>query len=231
MSLFEATQQAFALLLGGDPKLWGIIWVSLRVSTLALISAIPPAVALGFVLATFSFPGRRVLVILLQTLLALPTVVVGLIFYLVLSRQGPLGEWHWLFTQDAMILGQAVLAFPILAAMTLSAVQSVDARAAETAKTLGAKPLQAVWTVLVEARFAVMAAIATGFGRVLSEIGCAMMVGGNIAGMTRNITTAIALETSKGEFAQGIALGVVLVILALAVNFAMAFFQGKGISR
>jgi len=231
MSLFEATHQAFALLLGGDPKLWGIIWVSLRVSTLALISAIPLAVAAGFMLATFSFPGRRVLVILLQTLLALPTVVVGLIFYMMLSRQGPLGEWHWLFTQEAMILGQAVLAFPILAAMTLSAVQSIDARAAETAKTLGAKPLQAVWTVLIEARFAVMAAIATGFGRVLSEIGCAMMVGGNIAGMTRNITTAIALETSKGEFAQGIALGVVLVILALAVNFAMAFFQGKGISR
>ena len=231
MTLLETTRQAFSLLLGGDPILWGIIWVSLRVSTLALISAIPPAVALGFVLATFSFPGRRVLVILLQTLLALPTVVIGLIFYLVLSRQGPLGEWHWLFTQEAMILGEAVLAFPILAAMTLSAVQSVDARAAETAKTLGAKPMQAVWTVLIEARFAVMAAIATGFGRVLSEIGCAMMVGGNIAGMTRNITTAIALETSKGEFAQGIALGVVLVILALAVNFAMAFFQGKGISR
>jgi len=231
MTLLEATHQAFSLLLSGDPKLWGIIWVSLRVSTLALISAIPPAVALGFVLATFMFPGRRVLVVLLQTLLALPTVVIGLIFYLMLSRQGPLGEWHWLFTQEAMILGQAVLAFPILAAMTLSAVQSVDARAAETAKTLGAKPMQAVWTVLIEARFAVMAAIATGFGRVLSEIGCAMMVGGNIAGVTRNITTAIALETSKGEFAQGIALGVVLVILALAVNFAMAFFQGKGLTR
>ena len=231
MTLLEATHQAFSLLLSGDPKLWGFIWVSLRVSTLALSSAITPAGALGFVLATFMFPGRRVLVVLLQTLLALPTVVIGLIFYLMLSRQGPLGEWHWLFTQEAMILGQAVLAFPILAAMTLSAVQSVDARAAETAKTLGAKPMQAVWTVLIEARFAVMAAIATGFGRVLSEIGCAMMVGGNIAGVTRNITTAIALETSKGEFAQGIALGVVLVILALAVNFAMAFFQGKGLTR
>jgi tungstate transport system permease protein len=231
MTLLDATQQAFALLLGGDPKLWGIIWVSLRVSTLALIFAIPPAVAAGFVLATLTFPGRRVLVILLQTLLSLPTVIVGLVLYLVLSRQGPLGEWHWLFTQEAMILGQAVLAFPILAAMTLSAVQSVDARAAETARTLGASPMQAMWTVLLEARFAVMVAITTGFGRVLSEIGCAMMVGGNIAGATRNITTAIALETSKGEFAQGIALGVVLVSLALAVNFAMAFFQGKGLTR
>jgi tungstate transport system permease protein len=231
MTLLDATQQAFTLLLGGDPTLWGIIWVSLRVSTLALIFATPPAIALGFLLATFNFPGRRIFIVLLQTMLALPTVVVGLIMYLLLTRQGPLGEWHWLFTQQAMVFGQAALAFPILAAMTLSAVQGVDKRAAETAKTLGAKPMQAIWTVLVEARFAVMAAIATGFGRVLSEIGCAMMVGGNIAGLTRNITTAIALETSKGEFAQGIALGVVLVILALTVNFIMAFFQGKGLSR
>jgi tungstate transport system permease protein len=231
MTLFEATQKAFELLLGGDPVLWSIIWVSLRVSMLALIFAVPPAVALGFVLATFSFPGRRLLVLLLQTLLALPTVVVGLILYLLLTRQGPMGAWHWLFTQEAMILGQAVLAFPILAAMTLSAVQGVDKRAAETAKTLGASRMQAMWTVLLEARFAVLVAITTGFGRVLSEIGCAMMVGGNIAGVTRNITTAIALETSKGEFAQGIALGVVLVVLALSVNFAMAFFQGKGLTR
>lgn len=231
MSLIEAAQQAIVLLLGGDAALWGIIWVSLRVSMLALIFATPPAIALGFVLATLSFPGRRLCIVLLQTLLALPTVVVGLIMYLLLSRQGPMGEWHWLFTQQAMILGQAALAFPILAAMTLSAVQGVDKRAAETAKTLGAKPMQAVWTVLVEARFAVMVAITTGFGRILSEIGCAMMVGGNIAGVTRNITTAIALETSKGEFAQGIALGLVLVLLALAVNFVMAFFQGKGLSR
>lgn len=231
MNLIETTHQAFTLLLGGDPALWGIIWVSLRVSALALISAAPPAIALGFVLATLTFPGRRVLIVLLQTLLALPTVVVGLVLYLLLSRQGALGEWHWLFTQQAMILGQAALAFPILAAMTLSAVQGVDRRAAETARTLGATSLQAMWMVLVEARFAVLAAVTTGFGRVLSEIGCAMMVGGNIAGVTRNITTAIALETSKGEFAQGIALGLVLVMLALAVNFALAFFQGKGISR
>jgi tungstate transport system permease protein len=158
-------------------------------------------------------------------------VVVGLILYLLLSRQGPLGEWHWLFTQEAMILGQAVLAFPILTAMTLSAVQGVDLRAAETARTLGASPMQAARMVIMESRFAVIAALATGFGRVLSEIGCAMMVGGNIAGVTRNITTAIALETSKGEFAQGIALGTVLVVLALLVNFVISFFQGKGMMR
>lgn len=219
------------MLLGGDPQLWGIIAISLRVSLLALLLSAPPALALGFTLATLHFPGRRVLIVLVQTLLALPTVVVGLILYLLLSRQGPLGEWHWLFTQEAMILGQAALAFPILTAMTLSAVQGVDIRAAEAARTLGASPLQAAWMVIMESRFAVIAALATGFGRVLSEIGCAMMVGGNIAGVTRNITTAIALETSKGEFAQGIALGTVLVVLALLVNFVISFFQGKGMMR
>ena len=228
MTLADAARHAFELLLGGDANLWGIIWISLRVSCLAMLTATPFAVALGFVLATFTFPGRRPLIVVLQTMLALPTVVVGLLLYLILSRQGPLGEWHWLFTQQAMILGQAVLAFPILAAMTLSGVQGVDARAAETAMTLGATPLRAALTVLMEARFAVMVAIASGFGRVLSEIGCAMMVGGNIAGVTRNITTAIALETSKGEFAQGIALGTVLVALALSANFVIALLQGKG---
>jgi len=228
MTLADAARHAFELLLGGDATLWGIIWISLRVSCLAMLVATPFAVVLGFVLATFTFPGRRALIVVLQTMLALPTVVVGLLLYLILSRQGPLGEWHWLFTQEAMVLGQAVLAFPILAAMTLSGVQGVDARAAETARTLGATPLRAALTVLMEARFAVMVAIASGSGRVLSEIGCAMMVGGNIAGVTRNITTAIALETSKGEFAQGIALGTVLVALALAVNFAIAMLQGKG---
>lgn len=231
MGLAEAARHAFELLLGGDAALWGIIWVSLRVSFLALIFAALPAVVCGFLLATLTFPGRRLIIVFLQTLLALPTVVVGLLLYLMLSRLGPLGEWHWLFTQEAMILGQAFLAFPILAAMTLTAVQGLDPRTAETARTLGASPVRAALTVLIETRFAVMAAVATGFGRVLSEIGCAMMVGGNIAGLTRNITTAIALETSKGEFAQGIALGTVLVMLALGINFLLAWLQGKGDMR
>ena len=216
------------MLLNGDPDLWGIVLVSLRVSFSALLLVTPLAIAAGFSLAVLQFPGRRTLIVLVQTLLSLPTVVVGLVVYLLLTRNGPMGDFELLFTQQGMIFGQAVLAFPILTAMTLTAVQGVDARAAETARTLGASPLRAALTVLSEARFAVMAAIATGFGRVLSEIGCAMMVGGNIAGVTRNITTAIALETSKGEFAQGIALGVVLVLLALGVNLGIAFLQGKG---
>lgn len=228
MSLIAATQQAFALLLQGDPEIWGIVWVSLRVSATALLAVAPLAILAGFALATAQFPGRRALIVTVQTLLALPTVVVGLVVYLLLTRNGPLGDYELLFSQPGMIMGQAVLAFPILTAMTLAAVQGIDARVAETARTLGASPLRAALTVLTEARFPVMVAIATGFGRVLSEVGCAMMVGGNIAGVTRNITTAIALETSKGEFAQGIALGVVLVVLALTVNFLIAFLQGRG---
>lgn len=231
MELLQATLTSLNLLLAGDAVLWGTVFVSVKVCFLALLIASPPAILLGFVLASFSFAGRRLLIVMVQTLLALPTVVIGLILYMLLSRHGPLGEMHLLFTQTAMIIGEAVLAFPILAALTLSAVQGVDPRVAETARTLGAGRARTAMTMLQEVRFAVMAAMVSGFGRVISEIGCAMMVGGNIAGVTRNITTAIALETSKGEFVQGIALGIVLVAIALAINFGMAALQGRGGSR
>ena len=228
MELLQSTLTALSLLWAGDAELWGIIWVSVKVCGFALVLASPPAILLGFILASFSFPGRRLLIVAVQTLLALPTVVIGLILYMLLSRQGPFGTMHLLFTQEAMVIGEAVLAFPILAALTLSAVQGIDSRVAETARTLGAGRFRTATTMLLEVRFAVMAAMVAGFGRVISEIGCAMMVGGNIAGVTRNITTAIALETSKGEFVQGIALGIVLVVIALAINFGMAILQGRG---
>ncbi|MEY3747875.1 MAG: hypothetical protein RL194_1334 [Pseudomonadota bacterium] len=231
MELLQTTHAAIALLLAGDETLWGIIWISVKVCFLALVLAAPPAVLMGFALGSYRFPGRRVLIVLVQTLLALPTVVIGLLLYMLLSRQGPFGGMHLLFTQEAMIIGQAVLAFPILAALTLSAVQGADRRAVETARTLGAGRLRETVTMLLEVRFAVMAAMISGFGRVISEIGCAMMVGGNIAGVTRNITTAIALETSKGEFVQGIALGIVLVLIALGINFGLALMQGRGEQR
>lgn len=231
MELLQTTYAAIALLLAGDEALWGIIWISVKVCFLALVLAAPPAVLMGFALGNYRFPGRRVLIVLVQTLLALPTVVIGLLLYMLLSRQGPFGGMHLLFTQEAMIIGQAVLAFPILAALTLSAVQGADRRAVETARTLGAGRLRETVTMLLEVRFAVMAAMISGFGRVISEIGCAMMVGGNIAGVTRNITTAIALETSKGEFVQGIALGIVLVLIALGINFGLALMQGRGEQR
>lgn len=228
MSFFDSTQTALHLLFSGNAELWRIIFISLRVSLFALLLAAPLAITMGFFIATTVFPARRIVVILIQSSLSFPTVVVGLILYLLLTRNGLLGSWQLLFTQDAMIIGQAIIAFPVLLAFTLAAVQGADPRARETAISLGASPLHAAITTLLEVRFAVMAGIINGFGRVISEIGCSMMVGGNIAGITRNIPTAIALETSKGDFAQGIALGIVLVILALGVNWGFAFFQGEG---
>lgn len=228
MDLLDTTREAFRLMFSGDPVLWGIVWVSVKVSVLALLFIGPLAVAAGYLLAHVAFPGRRLLVILVQALQSFPTVVVGLLLYMLLSRQGPLGSLELLFTQTAMILGQMAIAFPVLAAYTLSAVQGADPRVHETARSLGAGRLRAALTLLWEVRFGAMAGVFMGFGRVISEIGCALMVGGNIAGLTRNIPTAIALETSKGEFAQGVALGIVLIVLALGVNIALAALQGEG---
>ncbi len=222
------TRQALVLLFTGDAQLWRIIYVSLIVSLSALVIASPFAIALGYMLAKIAFPGRRAVVIMLQSLLSFPTVVVGLVLYMLLSRQGPLGALQLLFTQEAMIIGQIIIVFPLLAAFALAAVQGADPRCHETALSLGAGRLHAAFTMLNEVRFGIMAAVFNGFGRVISEVGCALMVGGNIAGVTRNITTAIALETSKGEFAQGIALGIVLMVFAFGINFALAWVQGEG---
>ena len=230
MTLLDATRQAFARLFAGDAELWTIVWISLKVSLTALAVATPFAVALGFWVASNRFRGRRAVIIVLQGLLSFPTVVVGLVLYLLLSRSGPLGSWHLLFTQDAMIIGQAVIAFPVLAAFTLAAVHGADPRLRETAVSLGAGPLRSALTSLFEVRFAVIAAVLNGFGRVISEVGCSMMVGGNIAAYTRNIPTAIALETSKGDFAQGIALGVVLMVFALGVTALLALAQSESAS-
>lgn len=228
MELWAATVEALRLLVTGDATLWGIVWISLKVSVSALIIATPFAVATGFLLATVSFPGRRIVVVVLQSFLSFPTVVVGLVLYVLLARSGPLGEMGLLYTPTAMIFGQAIIAFPVLAAFTLASVQSADRIVRETAISLGATPTRAAMTTLFEVRFAVMAGLFNGFGRVISEVGCAMMVGGNIAGSTRNIPTAISLETAKGEFAQGIALGIVLIVLALVINGIFHLLQGEG---
>jgi len=228
VELVETSREALRLLVTGDAGLWQIVWVSLKVSLAALLVISPLAVCAGYLLATQHFPGRRIVVSTIQALFAFPTVVVGLLLYMVLSRQGPLGGFHLLFSQTAMAIGQMMIAAPILVAFTLSAVQGADVRVRETAMVLGAGRLGAALTVLREVRFGVMAALFNGFGRVISEVGCALMVGGNIAGLTRNMPTAIALETTKGEFAQGVALGIVLMVIALGVNFAMSWAQGAG---
>jgi tungstate transport system permease protein len=228
MDWLTTTRQALGLLFTGDPDLWGIVFVSLKVSLTAMLLATPPAVLIGYWLATASFRGRRTLIVLNQGLLAAPTVVIGLMLYLLLSRQGIFGSLHWLFTRNAMVVGQTLIAMPVLVAFTLSAVQGADPRLRETTISLGATRIRTTWTTLMEVRFGVMAAVCSAFGRVVSEIGCSLMVGGNIAGLTRNIPTAIALQTSRGEFAEGIALGFILLTVALVVNFTLAFLQGHG---
>lgn len=227
MALLDATAHAFALLFSGDAALWHIVWVSLKTSLLGLMLATPPAVLLGYLIAMHRFPGRRIAVWLAQAALSLPTVLIGLLLYLMLSRRGPLGGLEWLFSQPGIVLGQCIIGLPVLLAFTLAAVQALDPRYAETALAHGASRLRVMFTVLHEARYGVMAAVISGFGRVISEVGCALMVGGNIEGETRTITTAIALETSKGEFAQGIALGIVLVTLALLMNGVLVLLQGE----
>lgn len=226
--LLETTGDALVLLLSFDPDLWEIIGVSFGVSLTAMLLAIPPALLIALLLARLVFPGRWLLISLANTLMTVPTVVVGLLLFMLLSRSGPLGEWQLLFTQPAMIIGQWLLAMPLLVAMLHSALQSIDQRAWETARLHGAGRFAALWRLLGEARFGVMAAVVAAFGRVIAEVGCAVMVGGNIEHFTRNITTAIALETLKGEYAQGIALGLVLLLLALILNLLLGMLRGRG---
>jgi tungstate transport system permease protein len=226
--LTDTTLQALAMLLSGDPDLWSIVGISFGVSLRAILFIVPPALLLAFWLAYTRFPGRRVLLSTLQSLLSVPAVVVGLTVYLLLSRQGPLGNLHLLFTQKAMVIGQMLLGFPVVVAMGHAAFQAGERRAWETARTLGAGPLRAFLTLLHELRYGLLVAVLAAFGRIVSEVGVSMMVGGNILNHTRNIPTAIALETSKGEFAQGIALGIVLVTMAFSLNFLLSWVQGKG---
>ncbi|AAN57679.1 MAG: ABC transporter permease [Shewanella sp.] len=224
-------QQALSLLFSLDPDVWSIISVSFSVSFAALLITLVPSMVLGFVLAFAHFPGKWFVTNLVQTLQSIPTVVIGLLVYLILTRNGPLGDLKWLFTQEGMILGQMLICAPVMIAMSQAAFTSVDRRAWETSRTLGASWAGAVWAVCRELRMPLLLAIVAAFSRILTEVGCSMMVGGNILNVTRNIPTAIALETSKGDFAQAIALGLVLLILALILNFALGSLRGKETPR
>jgi len=226
--LNQATINAFQLLLSGNAGIWEIISLSFSVSLTAILIASPFAIIIAFLLAFFQFPCRRILISVFNTFMSVPAVIIGLALYLLLSRSGPFGDLQLLFTSKAMIIGQILLSFPLLVAMAHASFQAADRRAWETAITLGAKPYRAFFTLAHEVRFGLIAAIVAGFGRVIAEIGCSMMVGGNILHATRNIPTAIALETSKGEFSHGIALGIVLLVLALGLNAGVSMVQGKG---
>ena len=224
----QVTLEALALVFSGDPGVWEIIGISFRTTATALLIAVPPAMLLAFALAHLDFPGRRLLVAIFNSLLSVPAVVVGLTFYLLLSRQGPFGDLKLLFTQSAMVIGQIALSFPILVAMMHSAFQSVERRAWETARTMGHTRVESFWLIMREARFGLWGSLLAAYGRIVSEVGASMMLGGNILHHTRNIPTAIALETRKGDLAQGIALGFVLLVMAFTLNALLHFFQGKG---
>jgi tungstate transport system permease protein len=194
------------------------IWVSLKTSGLAALIASAAAVPAALFLAGRDFRGKRLVLLINQTWMAAPTVVIGLLFYSLLSRSGPFGRLGLLYTQTAMTFGQVFLILPLIVGFSYTALRQVDKRARMTALTLGANRRQAGWVVLREAKYALLIAVLAGFARAISEVGIAMMLGGNIRNGTRNITTSIALETAKGEFRNGVVLGAVLLVITLGIN-------------
>ena len=219
----EAVRIIFSL----DKGFLDIVMVSIMVAGTSTLLATIAGVPFGILVSEKKFAGRQAVITLLNTLMAMPTVVVGLMVYSFLSRRGPLGSLGLLYTRTAMVIGQFILAFPIIAGLTVSSMRGMDRRARTTALALGANSIQAFRMFLYEARFGLCAAIATGFGRVFAEVGVSMMLGGNIRTYTRSITTAIALETSKGEFALAIALGIVLLTVALGINILFSLCQKR----
>ena len=225
--LLEGFYSALKMIVSLDRQMLSIAFVSIKVSTLSTMLAMLVGLPMGFYLGIRNFWGRKALVSILNTLMSVPTVVIGLLVYFIICRRGPLGSLGLLYTPWAMVLGQAILAFPIVASLSLSAVISLDRRVEKTALSLGADNLQAAFFILSEGRFAILSAIIAAFGRVFGEVGASMMLGGNISGLTRNIPTAIALETGKGEFALAMALGMILLSVALLVNILAGYFQHK----
>lgn len=216
--LIDGLIGAFELLFSGDPVTYNAVWTTVSVSTMSICASMLVGIPLGFMLGHNNFPGKRAVRTAVDTLLSFPTVVIGLLVYAFVSRQGPLGDLGLLFTTPGMALGQAMLGLPIVIAVTATSVEDLDKRLGQTLLTLGADSRQVLLTTVTEARYGLMLAAASAYGRIVSEVGISMMVGGNIKWHTRTITTAIALETGKGEFAMGIALGVVLMAVALLVN-------------
>jgi tungstate transport system permease protein len=226
--LFEGLWKAVRLLVGGDPEIWSVLWLSLQVSSLGTIISLLVGIPAGAALALLRFPGRRLVVTTVNTGMGLPPVVVGLFVTLLLWRSGPLGGLEILYTPAAIVLAQAVIASPIVTGITLAAVQNVPETFRLQLLGLGASRLQMVWMVLREARLPMLVAVMAGFGGIISEIGASMMVGGNIKGHTRTLTTAMVLETSKGNFDVAIALAVLLLVLVYLVNWALTTIQQRG---
>jgi tungstate transport system permease protein len=223
--LAESLRKAVLLIVSGSPDVYSAVGTSLVVAVCSVVFASLLGIPVGVGIGASEFPLKRAVMVVLNSLMAMPTVVLGLVVYGLISRQGLLGSWGLLFTPAGVIMGLTLLAIPIVANYSLSAVKGADERIVPTALTLGASRLQSLVQLTREVRFGILAAIIAGFGRVISEVGVAMMLGGNIKGYTRTMTTAIALETSKGEFAFGLALGIILMGVSLAINTGLTLLQ------
>lgn len=223
----EGFIQAFRMLLTMDEETTVIVVTTLKLTALSMAGVLLFGLPAGFLLGYFDFPGKRAVRTVTDTLLALPTVVIGLLVYAFISRRGPLGDWELLFTVRGMAIGQVILGTPIVAAYTAAAIEGLDSRLRQTLMTLGASGGKLALTSLWEARFMILIAALTAFGRIVGEVGSAMMLGGNIKWHTRTITTAITLETGKGEFALGIALGVILILISLLLNISLTFLRRR----
>jgi tungstate transport system permease protein len=229
--MLNGLRQALAMLFSGNAELWEIILLSLQVSGIALLCSTIIGIPLGALLGLRSFPGRRLAIALVYTGMGFPPVVIGLLVYLLLSRSGPAGFLGWLFTPNAMVLAQTIISFPLVAGFTMAAVMGVDPALRLQVNALGATTMQATRTILWEARTGVIISVIAGFGSIISEVGAVMLVGGNIAGSTRVLTTAIVLETRKGAFDLALALAFVLLTITFLINLAVLRLQGKMNSR
>jgi tungstate transport system permease protein len=226
--VWDALREALDLLFSGDPQTFEIIGLSLRISLTATAIAFALGLPLGMLLAFGRFRGRRLALATVHTGMGMPPVVVGLVVTVALWRSGPLGQLELLYTPSAMILAQAAIGTPLVAGISAAALQQVDPDFRVQMQALGASRLRSLWAVAVEARLPLLAAVMAGFGAAVSEVGAAMMVGGNIAGETRVLTTAAVLETSKGNLALAVAFGLILLLLAFAVNLVLTLAQQRG---
>lgn len=231
MDIWQGFIQAVQLLFGSDSEVWNITLFSLRVSGLATGISLLIGLPAGTWLALGSFRGRSFLLSVVNTGMALPPVVVGLMVSMLLWRSGLLGDLHWIYTPTAIVIAQIVIAAPVVTGLTVASLQQINPRLQLQLLGLGASRWQMIWALWREARLPLLAALMAGFGSVISEVGASMMVGGNIRYQTRVLTTAIVLETGKGEFEQAIALSVILLLLAFAVNLALTWIQQRGVRR
>ena len=225
--LIDSFLSAILLVVSLDSEMVAIVAVSLKVSCASTLIASAAGIPLGFAISFIEFKGKHLLITVLNTLLALPTVVIGLFVYAFISRRGIFGPLDLLYSQTAIIIGQVILIIPVVTVFTISAISRIDERYRRTAMTLGANRRQSAWIVFREARFGIVAAAIAAFGRVIAEVGISMMLGGNAKGFTRNMTTAMALEYDKGEFVLSVALGIVLLAVSFGMNIIFHYFQGK----